>query len=95
MSKINLANNRKRNFIKALITVIALVCVLFYVIMSIKNVAQMLMNFSLLTANATMLSIMINLAMYLLVIITGCYSVIKSKNPYSIIVALIAILMVY
>lgn len=95
MSKNNLANERKRKFIKALITVIALVCILFYVIMSVKNVSQMLMNFSLLTANASTVGIVLNLVMYLLVIITGCYSVIKSKNPYSMIVALIAILMVY
>lgn len=95
MKRLSLDTDKKRDKVTTVVTVIGLIVVMFYMIMSIRNLAQVLINFSLLTANSGVASIVFNIILYLFVIATGFEAVRRSKNPYYIIIALVTILIIY
>lgn len=88
-------NKEHKNRAKAFVTAVGMIVILYYVIMSIRNLIQIIMNFSLISANGSMASIVLNILLYLFMIVAGFTSVARSKNPYYIIFTLITILIIY
>lgn len=95
MKKLNLNNNNNKDMVATVVTAIGLITVMFYMIVSIRNLIQILMNFSLISNNSGMGSLIFNLVLYLFVIATGFEAVRRSKNPYYIIIALVTVLVIY
>ncbi len=95
MKRLNLNNDNNNDMAATVVTVIGLIVVMFYMILSAKNLIQIFMNFSLINANSGLESIVFNAILYLFVIATGFEAVRRSKNPYYIIIALVTILIIY
>ncbi len=95
MKRLNLNTDNNKDMAGTVVTVIGLIVVMFYMIMSARNLIQIFMNFSLITANSGVGSIVFNTILYLFVIATGFEAVRRSKNPYYIIIALVTILIIY
>ncbi len=95
MSKLK-SNTRTKSSIEIkVVTFIGMLTVMLYMIISINSLAHIALNFSILTANSNMFSIIFHTLVYLLVIGTGTLTIIKSKNPYYMIITLVTILIIY
>lgn len=95
MKRLNLNNDNNRDVVATVVTVIGMIVVMFYMIMSARNLIQIAINFSIISANSGLSSIIFNAILYLFVIVTGFEAVRRSKNPYYIIIALVTILIIY
>lgn len=95
MKRLSLNNDNNRDTAATVITAIGLITVMFYMIVSVRNLIQIFMNFSLISSNSGMGSLVFNTILYLFVIATGFEAVRRSKNPYYIIIALVTILVIY
>lgn len=74
---------------------LGMIVVMYYMLISIRNLIQVIINFSLISANAGTFSIVFNALLYLFMIIAGFAAIRRSKNPYYIIFALVTILIIY
>lgn len=95
MKRLSLNNDNNRDTAATVVTAIGLITVMFYMIVSVRNLIQIFMNFSLISSNSGMGSLVFNTVLYLFVIATGFEAVRRSKNPYYIIIALVTVLVIY
>ncbi len=95
MKKMNLNEQKTSERIVDAVTVIGLITIIFYMIMTIRNLFQVITNFGLLSAHSGIAGIIFNIILYVFVLATGFEAVRRSKNPYYIIIALVTILIIY
>lgn len=92
-TKISDTNNRSR--ISKLIMFLGMAVVMYYMILSISNLLQMLMNVKLIMSNDGTQSLIFNGLLYLLVVGTGFEAVRNSRKSQYLVLALIAIITIY
>ncbi len=95
MKRLNENSEKNSELITKIVTVIGMITIMFYMILSVRNLAQVLINFSLLSAHSAIASIIFNIVLYVFVIVTGFEGIRRSKNPYYLIIALVTILIIY
>lgn len=91
--KLKLEQNRK--IIISAINMFALIAIMVFMITSVRNIVEIVLNFKLIMANSNIINAIINTILYLLVVTFGFQSIRKSKNLNYIIVTLLLILIVY
>lgn len=91
--KLKLEQNRK--IIISAINMFALIAIMVFMITSVRNIVEIVLNFKLIMANSNIINAIINTILYLLVVTFGFQSIRKSKNSNYIIVTLLLILIVY
>ncbi len=95
MKRLSLNKDGNRDRVLDTVTVIGLIAIIFYILVSLRNLIQIVLNFSLLSAHSGITGIIFNVILYLFVIATGVEAIRRSKNPYYIIIALVTILIIY
>lgn len=95
MNKLNLNDKNSKDKMYKVVTVMGMITIMFYMILSLRNIFQVLVNFSLLSAHSAVAGIILNIILYLFIVVIGFEAIRKSKNPYYQILVLIAILIIY
>lgn len=80
--------------IKDVVRYIGAVTILFHMILSVRNIYQMVTNINFLLDSSSTLTLAYNFLMYLVIIVIGFESFRKFNNLYYMILALVAIIVI-
>lgn len=95
MKNLKLKLEKNRKIIISTINTLALIAIMVFMIISVRNIVEIGLNYKLLMANSNIINVIINTILYLLVVTFGFQSIRKSKSSNYIIVTLLLILIVY
>ncbi|WOO87826.1 hypothetical protein RZE82_02545 [Mollicutes bacterium LVI A0039] len=90
----NINQNNLNVSYKKVATLAGMVAVIFYIIVSLRNIYQVVVNYELLLSHSDILSVFINVILYLFVVAIGVEAV-RRNNLYIIVIALVSILIIY
>ncbi len=87
--------NIKKKTIVDIVYFISVISIMYYGILSARNLLQVLLNITILTQNASILGVLINSLLYVAVIACTLNVLRSIRNPNNVIIALLIILLVY